>query len=207
MKALCEEPGWRHVRLNQIREVIYSTGSPRVEMKNNLIRAVDRSLLFLPEIPATFPKLLYYPIRQRAYPVVLEKGLSSDTSGYRIILAGNKNFAQRLGRRIDPSPVILTVNSYSIRKNGATLWRFGNQLFLSDCLPLGCFSGPPLPKNRPESKTADVSIPRNPPQTPGSYLLDLTSDSTAKEPLQKRSPQRKNQWKRDRKRKSRNNAF
>ena len=33
MKALGEEPGWRHVRLNHIREVTYSAGSPAVEIE------------------------------------------------------------------------------------------------------------------------------------------------------------------------------
>ncbi|MBC2709874.1 MAG: RNA 2'-phosphotransferase [Desulfosarcina sp.] len=204
MKALGEEPGWRHVRLNQIREVIYTTRSPPVEMENNLIRAVDRSRLFPPEIPDTFPKLLYYPVRRRAYPVVLEKGLSSATSGYRIILAGEIALAQRLGRRIDPSPVILTVNSDSARKTGATVWRFGKQLFLSDCLPLGSFSGPPLPKNRPEPKKAEVPEPQGAPKTPGSFLLDLSIDPVSKE-RSKRGPRKhKNKWKRDRTRISRN---
>lgn len=207
LKAMGEEPGWRHVRLNQIREVTYTTRSPPVEMENKLIRAVDRSRLFAPEIPDTYPKLLYYPVRQRAYPVVLEKGLTSATAGYHLILTGDLDFAQRLGRRIDPSPVILTVNSDSIRKKGATLWRFGKQLFLSDCLPLGSFNGPPLPKNRPDPKQADVPKPQDAPKTPGSYFLDLTIDSSVNDPFKKGSRQRKNQWKRDRKRKSKNHGF
>lgn len=207
MKALAEESGWRYVRLNQIREVIHTTRSPAVEMESNRIRAVDRSRLFLPKIPDAFPKLLYYPVRQRAYPVVLEKGLSSAASGNRIILADNISMAQRLGRRIDPSPVILTVHSENARKKGATVWRFGKQLFLSDCLPLGSFSGPPLPKNRPELKKVGIPEPQGTPQTPGSYLLDLTMAPTAKRRFDKGSRQRKNQWKRGRKQKSRNKGF
>ena len=31
MKVLAEEPGWRHVRLNQIREMIHTSRSPEVE--------------------------------------------------------------------------------------------------------------------------------------------------------------------------------
>ena len=41
MKFLGEELGWRHVWLNQIREVIYSVDSLAVEIENNLIRAKD----------------------------------------------------------------------------------------------------------------------------------------------------------------------
>ena len=161
MKALGEEPGWRHVRLAQIREAIYSTGSPPVEIESNRIRAVDRSLLFFPEVPDCFPKLLFYPVRRRAYPVFLEKGLPAATSGNRIILSNDMVMAQRLGRRIDQSPVILTVNSENAREKGATVWRFGKKLFLSNCLPLGSFSGPPLPKKQPGPKQSGyIQIPK-----------------------------------------------
>ncbi|MCB2146963.1 MAG: RNA 2'-phosphotransferase [Deltaproteobacteria bacterium] len=206
MKALAEEPGWRHVRLTQIREAIYSTDSPPVEIEDNLIRAVDRSLLIFPYIPDSFPKLLYYPVRRRAYPVFLEKGLPASTSGNRIILSNDMALALRLGRRIDPCPVMLTVNSENARKNGATVWRFGKLLFLSNCLPLGSFSGPPPPKKQPGPKQVDM--PKTPavPKAPGSYLVDLTTDSTASDQSKKRSRQRKNEWKRDRARISRNKA-
>jgi putative RNA 2'-phosphotransferase len=206
MKSLGEEPGWRHVRLNHIREAIYSTGSPTVEMEKGLIRAKDRSHLFLPEIPETFPKLLYHAVRQRAYPVLLEKGLPPAKSGNRIILANDAAMARRLGRRIDPSPVILTVNSKNARDKGAMLWRFGKLLFLSDCLPLGSFNGPPLVKKRTEPKSADTSDSRNAFKTPGSYLLDVSNGPAANNRSKKGSRRHKHEWKRDRKRK-RSNKF
>ena len=206
MKALGEEPGWRHVRLAQIREAIYSTGSPTVEIENNLVRAVDRSLLFLPDIPDCFPKLLYYPVRRRAYPVFLEKGLPAAASGNRIILSNDIGLAQRLGRRIDPCPVMLTVSSENARKKGATVWRFGRQLFLANCLPLGSFSGPPLPKKQPGPKQVDIPKSQTAPKTPGSYFVDLTMDSTANDQSKKKSRHRKNEWKRDRTRIGRNKA-
>jgi putative RNA 2'-phosphotransferase len=201
IQALAEEPGWRHVRLHQIREVAYTSRIPTVEINNNRIRAKDRSHLFWPEIPDTLPKLLYYPVRQRAYPVVLEKGLQSIATGFRIILAEDMAMAQRLGRRIDRSAIIVTVKSEHARNHGATLWRFGKQLYLSDCLPLGSFYGPPLPKKRPETKPADLPKPPVKAKTPGSYFLDMTSEPTAAARPQKKSLQRKNEWKRDRKRK------
>jgi putative RNA 2'-phosphotransferase len=204
MKSLGEEPDWRHVRLNQIRDVIYSTDSPAVEIENNLIRAKDRTHLSLPQIPDILPKLMYYAIRRRAYPAILEKGLPAATSINRIILTSDIAMAQRLGRRIDSSPVILMVNSERARKNGATVWRFGNRLFLLDCLPIGSFSGPPLPKKREEVKQVETPKSQAAQKTPGSYYLDLTIDSTHKNLSKKRPRQRKNEWKRDRTRISRN---
>lgn len=207
MKALSEEPGWRHVRLGHIREVLYTIGAPPVEKKENLIRAVDRSHLPIPEIPAVLPKLLFYPVRQRAYPVVLEEGLRCAPSGSRIVLTDDTALAQRLGRRIDPSPVILTVNSGNVLKKGARLWRFGKHLFLSDFLPTGSLSGPPLPRNRLKPRKADAPRPADTPKTPGSYALDLTADPPPGDRPPKGSRQRKNRWKRDRKRMNRNHNF
>ena len=97
MKVLAEEPGWRHVRFNQIREMIHSSRSPSVEIEKNLIRAVDRAHLILPQIPDILPKLLYYPVRQRAYPAILENGLRSSVSGQRIVLADDDQH----GRGVD----------------------------------------------------------------------------------------------------------
>lgn len=207
MKALAEESGWRHVRLNHIREAINTTRSPVIEIDDNRIRAMDRSRLPLPEIAKRLPTLLYFPVRRRAHPVILGKGLPSGDAKKRIILVDDKALARRLGRRIDPSPVILTVHSDKARKDGATLWRFGKQLFLTDCLPLGSLSGPPLPKNRPQTKKVDRPEPQAVPKTPGSYQLDLTMPPTANKRSHHKSHQHKNEWKRDRKQKNRNKGF
>lgn len=207
MKALGEEPGWRHVRPNHLREMVNARSTPPVEMTDDLIRAVERARLILPGIPETVPKLLYYPVRQRAYPVILQKGLSSIPSGRRFVMSDEIALAQRLGRRIDPAPVIVTVNTDTARSRGATLWRFGQHLFLSDCLPLGSFSGPPLPKKRAEPQKADMPATQAAPKTPGSYLVDLTPAPGTEPRFKKASRQGKNEWKRDRKRKSRSNPF
>jgi putative RNA 2'-phosphotransferase len=206
LKALGEEPGWRHVRANHIREVIYTSRSAPIEIEESLIRAVDRAQLISPQLADAPPKLLYYPIRRRAHPALAEKGLPLKPSASRIIMAMDTVLAQRMGRRIDPAPVILTVNSQDAIKNGATLWRFGKYLYLSDCLPPGSFSGPPLPKNPPQPKKAEEPSTKNGPKTPGSYFLD-PSMTAAKTDRAQKSPRRKNEWKRERKRKQRNDRW
>jgi putative RNA 2'-phosphotransferase len=204
LKALAEEDGWRHVRMNHLRELSYSVGPSQIELAGNLIRAADRSNLFSPEIPEDYPKLLYYPIRRRAYPVVLEKGILPNPAGNRITLAVGRTFAERLGRRIDQDPIILVVHSATALSHGATFWRFGKQLFLSDRLPLGSFSGPPLPKQQPEPQKKETK-PALP--TPGSYLPDLWNQPPPGSRPKKPSRQRKNEWKRERKRKNRRGGF
>ena len=159
--------------------------------------------LVVPDFAATAPKLLYHPIRQRAYPVVLEKGVKPTHSSPKIVLARERSMAERLGRRIDASPVILTVNTDHLTHLGATLNVFGSVLFLADGLPVGSFSGPPLPKKPPETKVAEKSQPPTAPKTPGSYLMDLSSEPGRGKKSVKRDRKRKNEWKRERKRRNR----
>lgn len=201
LKVLAEEPGWRHVRFNHLRELIHSGVSPTVEIDNQRIRAVDRSHLSAPAIAEQLPKLLYCPVRRRAYPVLLEKG-HWPAALNRIVLTADLSMAQRLGRRIDPAPVILTVNTDHARRNGATVWRCGKALFVLDGLPVGCFSGPPLPKNMTEMRSAKSPERPAAPKTPGSYRLDLAIDIGTRKPGSvKGTKAHKNAWKQDRKRK------
>ncbi len=208
LKVLSEEDGWRHVRLGHLREITFTCLSPQIEMDGNRVRATDRSRLFSPDIPEEIPKLLYYPVRRRAYPVVLEKGIPARPGGSRLTLTVDKAFAERLGKRIDPDPVILTVHSAKAQTLGAFLRRFGEHLYLSDRLPAGSFSGPPLPKQPPEPRKKSRTEPDAPtaPHTPGSYALELTDPDEEKR-LKKNSRKRKNEWKRERKRKSRRDGF
>lgn len=203
LKAMAEEPGWRHVRMNHIREVVFTGQSPPIEIADNRVRAIDRAQLLIPTLPEPCPKLLYYSIRQRAYPVILEKGRMPNKAGTRIVFAVDREFAKRLGRRIDPSPIILVVHTVAALANGATLWRFGEHLFLSDCLPLDSFSGPPPPKKRPTPQKPDPAEARPEEALPGSYLLDLSDSPPPQDRSKKPSRRRKNEWKRERKQKNR----
>ena len=209
LRALSEEDGWRHVRLGHLREITCSCLSPQIEIAGSLVRAVDRSRLGTPELCQDAPKLLYYPIRRRAYPVVLEKGLPSGPGSNQIALAMDKAFAERLGRRIDPDPIILTVHSPKAQTLGATLWRFGQQIYLADQLPMGSFSGPPLPKQPAEPQKKSRNAPETPtaPHTPGSYFLDLMIPDGGENPTKKNPRKRKNEWKRERKLKNRRGGF
>jgi putative RNA 2'-phosphotransferase len=203
IKALGEEDGWGYVRQSHLREVTAALSCPPVELSGKRIRAVDRSKIVVPGSPANVPKLLYRPVRQRAYPVVLEKGVKSAGSGFEIVLARERSMAERLGSRMDASPVILTVNTDQLTRLGATLNAFGSALFLVDRLPAGSFSGPPLPKKSPETKVVEKSRPPAAPKTPGSYLVDLSSEPGSKKKSVKKDRKRKNEWKRERKRKNR----
>ena len=207
IKALNEEAGWRHVRVAHLHEAVHAVARPTVQLEGSRIRAVDRSRLIAAHPAQTLPKQAYYPIRRRAYPAVHQKGVSLHDPGDRIVMADNLDMATRLGRRIDPSPVILTVNTAMACKSGVTWWRFGERLFLTDGLPVGCFSGPPLPSERPHSHKAKMQPAPVAPKTPGSYLIDMSDATAGSQPPPTRSRHRKNEWKRDRKRKNRSDPY
>ena len=122
----------------------------------------------------------------------------------RIILVEDRVMADRLGLRIDSSPVILTVNTDKARALGVGIWRYGRRLYLLDGLPDGSFNGPPLPKQSPETRTKKSAETQEAPKTPGSYLMDLATDrQPANRSAHRKRRGRKNEWKRERKRRNR----
>ncbi len=171
LKALWEEPGWKHVRRAAIDELVLSLPDAPVEIIENRIRAVDRGHLRTPEAVRDLPKLLYICVRRRAHPVVVSKGMRTTERGW-LVLSDDREMAQRLGKRIDASPVLLTVHTGSRAARSVIFFKAGENLYLAKSLPPECLSGPPLPK---EKKT-EPKGPAKPlaPKEPGSFYLDPT---------------------------------
>lgn len=170
IKAVCEEEGWRHVRRASINEVILTVPDAPVTVDDPLIRAADRSRL--PEkAPALAPpKLLFTCIRRRAWPHVAQRGIypSDDRP---IVFAAEPEMARRIGRRSDADPVRLTVNVQQAAENGVVFYTAGEGLFVADFLPIGCFTGPPLPKEQPETGKPRAKPAEAVEKTPGSFPL------------------------------------
>jgi putative RNA 2'-phosphotransferase len=172
LKALHEEDGWRHVNPSHINEVLLSVPEAGLELAEGRIRARNRLGPSTPD-PA-LPKLLYACIRRRAYLHVHTEGIQVSTGAPGVLLAADGEMAARLGRRIDPDPVILTVNVHLLIGSGRTLTPAGEGLFTTDAVPPGTFSGPPLPKEKPDETRAgggraDAAEPE---MMPGSFALD-----------------------------------
>jgi putative RNA 2'-phosphotransferase len=181
LKALGEEPGWRHVRSAHIREVGYSIGAPPVETKDNLIRAVDRSRLPSPEIPADLPKLLYY----RGSPASLPRRPGKRPAMPPPAVGSSWPMIGRHGPAAWPADRSVTRHPDSkfgyARKKGASLWRFGKHLFLSDILAAPAVSVAHRCPKKPEPKKADAWPNRPTPRRHReAYYLDLTIDSIAR---------------------------
>jgi len=171
LKALSEEPGWRHVRRGSINELRISFPQAPIECVDNLIRAVDRRYLRGPYPVREVPKLLYICVRQRAYPVVSRKGILAGDRGW-VVLAATRAMAKRMGKRIDASPVMLTVHTVHPTARSVIFLKAGETLYVARSIPPECLSGPPLPKERePDRKAAPKPLA---PKEPGSFYVDLT---------------------------------
>lgn len=171
LKALSEEPGWKHVRRATIDELRLSLPEAPVECVDNLIRAVDRQHLRAPYAVRDVPKLLYTCVRRRAYPAVSRKGILAGDRG-RVALSATREMAQRLGKRIDASPVMLTVHTGHQAARSVIFLKAGETLYVARSIPPECLAGPPLPKE----KESDRKAPPKPlaPKEPGSFYVDLT---------------------------------
>jgi putative RNA 2'-phosphotransferase len=172
LKALNEEKGFKHVRRSHLNEILYSIAHPPFEIIDNRIRAKRRDHLPRPDMARDLPKLLYTYIRRKAHPFVADKGIFP--SGYhQVVLSSNRDLAERMGKRSDPDPVILTVHVQKSLENGVMFYQAGGLLFLAASIPPNCFSGPALPKEKSEKPKQGQTNRAKQPGAAGSFLIDL----------------------------------
>jgi len=172
LKALHEETGWKYVRRSHLNEIVITLPQPTVEILENKIRAKTRDHLPKSMPTSDLPKLLYTCVRRKAYPSVREKGIYP-SGQHHVVLSSNHELAQRIGKRMDPSPVMLTVHTQHSAHKGVRYHQAGDALFLSDHIPADCFTGPPLPKEKPPPKKPEM-IEGYPARTSaGSYTIDI----------------------------------
>lgn len=196
LKAVHEEDGYKYVRKNHVEEILLTLPNPSFEIKNSCIRATNQDKLKAPFPAKDLPKLLFTYIRRKAYPFALEKGIFP--TGYKkVVLSSDRFMAERMGKRKDPKPVIITVHTRKTTDQGILFYKSGETLYLADSIPPGCFTGPPLPKEKP-GKIKQAAISEKPSQKlSGGFLLDL--ENKFKKSDSKRDKKRKDKRKRKRK--------
>ena len=173
LKATHEEEGLRYVRRSHINAVMLTLPDHGLEVADNMIRALNRENLPKQSFALDPPKLLYTCVRKKAYPYVIDKGISP--AGFsKIVLSSNRSLAERMGRRSDHGAVLLTVQVSQSEDQGVVFFQAGESLFLAEYIPPGCFSGPPLPKEQPDFRKPDKSKTERAKAPVGSFFLDLT---------------------------------
>jgi len=196
LKAIWEEHGWRYVKRSHIDDIIYTLSDPPIEMQDERIRAINRTHLPKPVQIDHPPKLLYTSVRRKAYPHVLQQGIYP-MGGSQVIMCASRSMAERMGKRIDPSPVVLTVQVEKSINQNVVFYQMGRFLFLAKQVPPGCFTGPALPREKPQQKQKPLVTERAVPRLAGGFELNLENIKT--KPYGK-GKKKEIGWKRDRKR-------
>jgi len=178
LKAINEEEGFRYVRRSHLDEILVTLPDHSFEVADKVIRSKVRDRLPTHTCAPVTPKLLFTCVRQKAHPHVNTKGIRP-TGFSHIILSSNRDMAERIGKRIDQAPVLLTVNVQKSQTKGVVFFQAGETLYLADFIPEGCFTGPALPKEKPATaKSAPKEQPVQP-QTPGSFLINLQQPASS----------------------------
>lgn len=173
LKAVNEEEGFRYVRRSHLDEILFTLPDYSFEIDDKIIRSKIRDRLPRQACALDPPKLLFTCVRQKAYPHVSAKGIRP-TGFSHIILSSNRDMAERIGKRFDQEPIVLTVNVQQSQIKGVVFFQAGKTLYLADFIPEGCFTGPALPKEKQATvKSAPKEEPPVQPQTPGSFLVKL----------------------------------
>ena len=172
LKALSEEEGLKYVRTSNINEILITLPNPPVEIRGNHIRAKHRHTMPA-NIPAqNLPKLLYTCVRRKAYLSVLENGIRPMGFSH-VILSSEPDMAERMGKRRDPMPVQLVVQTEISLDKGITFYEAGETLYLAESIQPGCFTGPPLPKQKELVTKSDALDEPALDRMPGSFMLGL----------------------------------
>jgi putative RNA 2'-phosphotransferase len=204
LQAMHEESGWRYVRRTHVHEVLLGEDRALFDWDEKRIRAAERRWEWGREVSSQdLPKTLFTPVRRKAHPVAMEKGLRAPKAKH-LALSPDREMARRMGSRRDQRPVILEVRASIAAQEGLPISAFG-ELFLAKEIPARFISGPPVSpdeQERPRAKEPEAKALRREPLelTPGSFLLDGQRDPD----LRRRTKGRKRKgWKEEARKKRR----
>jgi len=204
LKVVQEEKGLKHIRRSSIDEILISVPNSMIEIQGDRIRSKEfqASPNYIQVLD--IPKILFTCVRRRAYMYVIEKGISPMGFSH-VILSSDSDLADKIGRRRDPEPVRLVVQTRECMDKGTVFYNAGETLYLAESIPLGCFTGPPLPKQKPLAAKNDVLEEPQRDRMPGSFMLkfkDKTAYGTSSQKINKsKSGVREKASKKDKKQK------
>jgi len=201
LKAVREEEGLKYFRRSDLDEILITVSNSPIEIKDNDIRAKHHDNLPGHNPVQTLPKLLYTCVRRKAYPFVLDKGIFP--MGFtHVILSSKPEMAEKMGRRKDRMPVLLTVQTRKALEKGTLFYEAGDTLFLAETIRTDCFTGPP-PAKQKEAVIKKETLPEKREQKfPGSFIMDL-KDSKNKKTSQRKKKSKNIAWEKDLKKQKR----
>ena len=182
LKAIHEEKDFRYVRASHINEILIGKDRYLFESTDKLIRVKEKKWQLDLTNPARLvPKILYTGVKRKTCMFISDKGLKSAINSY-IILSPSKEFSEKIGKRRDPKPVVLTILASDAQSMGHTFYQFGS-LFLSPEIGPDFISGYPIQKEPDHEKKKPVQTKRTSKTkpatknlTPGSFIMDVPKD-------------------------------
>ena len=149
IQAFHEDSPWSYVRACHLNEVFITEGRGQIEIEEGKIRHLNRKFSHYTEtFTDNVPFILYTPVRRKAHPVVMERGITKQS---HILLFNSKSDAERYGRRKDSVPVILSVKASDMISQGVLFWSFGT-IFITEKIDVHFIEGPPAPQINTETK-------------------------------------------------------
>ena len=204
LKVVQDEKGLKHVRRSSIDEILISVPNSMIEIRGDQIRSKEFQASSSYLQAKDIPKILFTCVRRKAYGNVIEKGISPMGFSH-VILSSNSDMAEKIGRRRDPEPVKLVVQTQGCMDKGTVFYEAGETLYLAESIPLGCFAGPPLPKQKPLPSKIEIHEEPQRDRMPGSFTLkfkDKTAYGTSSQKINKgKSDTREKEFKKNKKQK------
>ncbi len=196
LQALHEEDGWHYVRRSHINEVLLGKDRSLFQADEKRIMVFDRQWRMDHEVASQpVPKILFAPVRRKAHPVVMEKGLRPG-EGHHQVLCADKDMALRIGKRRDQKPVLLEILASAAAGKGVSFQAFG-KLFLAPFIPAEFISGPPVSQEILESlkeakEKKELLKPKPSDFAPGTFPLDAARDP---DPRRRTKGKKQKSWK------------
>ena len=94
-------------------------------------------------------------------------------------------------------PVQLVVQTEISLDKGITFYEAGETLYLAESIQPGCFTGPPLPKQKEPAAKRDVIDEPALDRIPGSFILELKEKKAHDKTSQHRKKQKATVWKKE----------
>lgn len=207
LAALHDEDGWRGVREGQIAMLANQPGGQAAfEISEGSVRLKPALAALPPEAPEAkdLPKLLYLPLKPTAWPVISEKGLFPKTGESQARLWSERELAEKIGRRLSPTPVLVTVRAQAARQEGALFSPYSELLWLTAEVPAKFLSGPPVPPKEEEAPSRRAKA-KEAPEPAGSFHISAPDPEISRGKKKGKhgdAPDWKNQTRRDRRRHS-----
>ena len=195
LKALAQDG--TTLREGALKEAALVTAPDELEISDKMIRAKVRQPVEQNDYIEP-PGLLYYGARQKAYPIIREKGLNGQP---QVILCATSKDALKLGQRRDQDPVLVTIHARNACESGLVFSKWGD-LYLTGYVDARFLSGPTIKEPLAPTKTPKPS-PAEREILPGSF--NVTEENLQKAYKQK-GLKKEIAWKKERRQQSRKDS-